>query len=314
MSFNNHLMPHSPTQRNYSGVSLVSSSGSDSHDSDSNVSDLVVDVSSKFVGLKSRNRKSQDGDFVPLSGSSSKSNSESRSDSESDSDSKSDGGLVIADAENGSTYSTDTNSRSISPQRSKGQHSQPKTSSAASFYRTKVGQSPRINRDSPFHFNRSNVRQNNSKYSYELCPRSFDILPPQRRAAANVRYNYSEDSDQSNDSGQLSRKLSRKLVRRDRGRRKSDSEFEMSGESEEEPSNSDSFIDDDDVSEEEYQPSKSRGGNKGRMRRKFVVDDEGSDSDYMPGSRRPRKRVIQSRKKLAFYTHPSHTRARMHTL
>ena len=262
MSSSNHLLPHSPSQRNYSGLSAVLSSGSDSHDSDSNVSDMVVEVGTKFASLKSRNRKSLDGDFVPMSGSDSKSNSESGSEVESDSDSKSDGGLVIADVENGSAYSTSTNSRSVTPQRSKGQLTHYST---ASFYRPKIGQSPKITRDSPFNFNRSNVRQSNSKYSYELCPRSYDLLPPQRRAAANVRYKYSEESDQSDDSEQLPRKP----VRRGRKAR-SDSEFEMSGASEGEPSNEDSFIDDD-VSEEEYRPSRNRGGNKGRAQRKVSI-------------------------------------------
>lgn len=85
MSSNDHLMPHSP-QRNYphgSRMSLGSSSGSDSHDSESNVSEMMVDVESKFANIKGKHRKSIDADFEPASDASSKSDSESVSGSES---------------------------------------------------------------------------------------------------------------------------------------------------------------------------------------------------------------------------------------
>lgn len=255
MSSSDHLMPHSPSQRKYSGATgmeLGSSSGSDSHDnSDSNISDMVVDVKTKFTGIKSNHHgRGQDGDFVPSGGSNSKNNSGSDSESNSNSNSKSGGDLVIADDGNGYSTST-TNSRNASPQRSKGHAVS--NNNKDSFYRRKIGQSPAINRDSPFKFNRSKT---SSKYSYSLCPPSFDFLPPQRRAAANIRYNYSDDSDQSKDSEVLPRRPAQR-----RGRRKSDSEFEMSGCSEEEePSNSDSFHDgNDDLSEEDFRPTKRKG-------------------------------------------------------
>ncbi len=246
MSTKDHLLPHSPSQRNYStpsGMELGSSSGSESHDnSDSNVSDMVVDVKTKFSRIKSKHRKSQDGDFVPSGDS--KSNSGSRSESDSDSNSK----LVIVD--NGDEYSTSTTtsqSASPAPQRSKG-HATP-NNNTSSFYQRKIGQSPLINRDSSFKFNRS---KSNSKYTYSLCPPSFDFLPPQRRAAANVRYNYSDDSDES--------EVIPRRPAQSRSHRRSDSEFDVSEQSEEELSNSDSFHDDDDLSEEEdYQPTMRKG-------------------------------------------------------
>ena len=261
-------MPHSPSQRNYSGVpgmdgiDVGSTSGSDSPGSDSNISDMVIDVKTKFANVKSRHRKSQDGEFMPSPGSSSKTISES--DSDSSSASKSGGDLVIADEENKSVYSSSTtNSQSMSPRRSKGQAAA-SSNNTTSFYRRKVGQAPRINRDSPFKFNRTKT---SSKYSYELCPPSFDLLPPPRRAATKVRYNYSDESDQSKDSDVLPRRPAR------RGNRvKSDSEFEMTGESEMEQSNNDSSIDEDNSSGDDYQRSRSRGSKrKGRKKVSFCV-------------------------------------------
>ncbi len=251
-------MPHSPSQRNYSGVpgTNVSTSGSDTHDSDSNVSDMVIDVKTKFASVKSKHRKSQDGEFMPSAGSSSKSNSES--DSDSSSASKSGGDLVIVDDENKSVYSSSTNSQNMSPRRSKGPAAA-SSKNTTSLYRRKVGEPPRINRDSPFKFNRTKA---SSKYSYELCPPSFDLLPPPRRAATKVRYNYSDESDQSNDSDVLPRRPARRS-----NRVKSDSEFEMSGESEGEQSNNVSSSDEDDLSGDDYQQSRSKGSKrKGRKK------------------------------------------------
>lgn len=279
------IKPHSP-QRNYpsstsrTGIRLESSSESDSNDShggnsDSNISDMIDDTTVRFASIRT-NRKSLDGDFNPKSGSSSRSPSETGSDSESGTSSvgssKSDGNLVIA--ENGSV----SNSQTISPQRSRiatrlsDDESDNSTNRTSSFYgsrskQRKFGQSPLVTRDSPFTFkrgNNSNARESNSRYSYELCPRSYEIYPPRRQAAVNVRYQFSDNESEGSNESDIPR------IRRQQKRR-SESEFEVSEESEA-TSNNDNFVDNSEESEEEYRPTRRRGGNRNRSRRKVFVD------------------------------------------
>ena len=286
------IKPHSP-QSNYpsstsrTGMRLESSSESDSNDShgensDSNVSDMIEDTTVRFASIRTK-RKSLDGDFNPKSGSSSRSPSKTGSDSESGTGSveSSDGNLVIA--ENGSVSSRASNSRTVSPQRSRvaAQLSEEEsdngtTNRTSSFYGSrskqhKFGQSPLVTRDSPFTFkrgNHSNTRESNSRYSYELCPPSFEIYPPRRRAAVNVRYQFSDnESEESNESDVPPLKRNRRQQKR---RRRSESEFEVSGESEA-TSNNISVIDDSEESEEEYHPTRRRGGTKNGSRRQVLI-------------------------------------------
>lgn len=270
------IKPYSP-QRNFSsiipgtGMRIVSSSESDSNvdHSDSNVSDMIQDTTEKFANIKTK-RKSRDGDFVPHSSSRSGSDSESKSTS-----SKSDRELVIAENSSVSSKDHSSNRSRSAAKQSDGEESDNGSSRALSYYgarskqQNKLSQSSLVNRDSPFTFkrgNHSNFRESNARYSYELCPPSFDIIYPRRQAAVNVRYQFSDnESDQSDDSKQLTSKRRGRQQRRN----KSESEFEAS-DATTVSSNDDNFIAESAESEEEYRPSRRRGATKNGSRTKVV--------------------------------------------
>lgn len=252
------LMPHSPTQvhthissRHGLGMQEPSSSGSDSGSSmeedeeESDVSDMVVENSSRFAGLSRERKKSGGSDYQPPSQSSGRSESESE---ESDSGSGSESGTDNVSNDR-SSYSNETPTKP-SP-------------NIPRYNQINKSISPLISRSSPMSNSSARSKLSDvtmrSGHSYQLCP-------PRRTAAQNVNYNKfmgysSEDSIDVEPTRPFKQ-----------GRRKqSDSEFEMSGEAEASASSSDenSYLVDE-SSDEDFKRRRRKEG-RGRNRKKVHV-------------------------------------------
>ena len=268
------LMPHSPTQAHHhvrvgpvemgteQAMSSGSDSGSSSEDRDSDVSDMVIDNSSKFAALSKGRRKSGESDYVPHSDSHSP---ESQSESESESNSEQSADESDSSEDSRVPPSKPPTSSLIRRPSDESDRSSCSSSQLTPLQQrqltptTGLGKSPLIKRGSPFA--KSNTRNilndvTMRKHSYELCP-------PRRQAALNPTYTF-YDND-SGDEVDIRPYQSRKMGRR-RRRSPSGSEYEASDLSSRESSGEDSFIVDE--SDDDYRPGKRPGRAGGRGRRK----------------------------------------------
>ena len=215
------LMPHSPTQvhtqisaRSSLGMGQPSSSGSGSGSSmeddaeESDVSDMVVENTSKFASLSRERLKSGGSDYQPPSQASDR--SETGESEESDSETGSESATDHASYERSSYSNTPTKPERPSP--SIPRHNQIQNSL-----------SPLIGRGSPMSNSSTRSKLSDvtmrSGHSYQLCP-------PRRTAARNVNYNKfmgysSEDS--------IDVEPERPFRQGRRRHTQSDSEFEVSG-------------------------------------------------------------------------------------
>ena len=269
------LKPHSPMQAHHRmkvgaanmgmghGMISGSESGCSSGDGEgeSDVSDMVIDNSSKFAALSKQRRKSGESDYVPQNDSRSP---ESQSESESESHSERSEEESDTSAESRGLPSkpvrpvfrrlSDESDRSScsSSQPTPLQKQQQRLSS------TRPGSSPLIKRGSHSPFTKSNTRNilndvTMRKHNYELCP-------PRRQAALNARYTF-YDNDSEEEVDIKPRYRPRKLVRSPSG-----SEYEASDQSSKESSGEDSFVVDDEL-DDDYRPTKRSGRSGGRGRR-----------------------------------------------
>lgn len=272
------LMPHTPSHTLRVGaanmgmgqdMSSESESGSTSGDGESDVSDMVVDNSSKFAALSKSRRKSGESDYVPLEEGSRSPESHSESESESNS-----GGGQSAESD------TSAESRSISSKPRMGSlvrrlSDESDRSSCSSSQLTTIQQrrqqqqlqqrdqtrmSPLIKRGSYSPFAKTNTRNILNEVAMRKQNSFYELCPPRRRAAQNVKYkDFYDESEEEVDI---------KPSYRPRGRRKSPSgsEFEASDVDSEESSAGGSFVVSDD-DEDEYRPAKRSGRAGGRGRR-----------------------------------------------
>lgn len=278
------LLPHSPTQahdHDHMNVSAVrtgtghtvnseSDSVSSSGEGESDVSDMVVDNSSKFAALSKKRRKSGESDYVPReesrspesqSESESESNSGQSEEEESDTSAESNGlpprklptGSLVRRLSDESDHSSSSSSR-LTP------------APLQQHQRASPGMSPLIKRTSNSHsspFTKTNTRNilndvTMRRHNYQLCP-------PKRQAAMNVKYSfYSEDEDQEDEP--IVRSSYKSRVNRKRRRSPSGSEYEASDPTSVESSGEDSFVVDDDESDD-YRPRKRGAGGRGRRAR-----------------------------------------------
>ena len=267
------LMPHSPTQAHHRmkvgavkmGTGHTMSSGSDSGSSsgegESDVSDMVVDNSSKFAALSKNRRKSGESDYVPHDGSRSP---ESQSESESESNS--------GQSEEESDTSAESRGLPLKPPtrslvRGMSEESDRSSSSSSRLtplqqhnQRASPGKSPLIKRASNSPFAKTNTR--NILNDVTMRQRNYQLCPPKRQAAMNVKYSYYSDEDE--EEPRVRSYQSRGIKRRRRS--PSGSEYEASDQSSRESSGGDSFVVDDDESEDDYRPRKRAGGRARRAR------------------------------------------------
>ena len=274
------LKPHTPMHTHHHmkvdavevgvghGLSSGSESGSNSGDGEgeSDVSDMVIDNSSKFAALSKKRRKSGESDYVPHEDSRSP---ESQSESESDSHSEQ------------SEEESDTSAESRQPppkppartlvrrlsdesdRSSSSSQLTPQQKQRQQLSSTGLRMSPLIKRGSHSPFTKSNTRNilndvSMRKYNYELCP-------PKRRAALNAKYTFDDEND-SDDDVHVRPGYRQSRVRR---RSPSGSEYEASDQSSAESSGEDSFVVGDE-SDDDYQPTK-RSGRSGRRGRRGRV-------------------------------------------
>lgn len=271
------LLPHSPSRARHKmkasadrrgaghAMSSGSDSGSSSGEEESDVSDIVVDNKSKFAALSKKRRKSGESDYVPREEShspESQSESESESNSgrsaveeeESDTSAESRGllrkpstsGLLQRQSDE-SDYSNTSSSRSTTLQ--KYQKSSP------------AGKSPLIKRTSNSSpFTKTNTR--NILNDVTMRQRNYQLCPPKRQAAMNIKYSYYSDDEVDEEEPKV-------RPYRARGKRRgspSGSEYEASGQSSMESSGEESFVVDDDESDDDYRPRKRAGGRERRAR------------------------------------------------
>lgn len=274
------LMPHSPTQAQHRmkvsavkmgtghTMSSESDSGSSSGEGESDVSDMVVDNSSKFAALSKKRRKSGESDYVP--------HEESRSpESQSESESESNSGQ----SEEGEEESdTSAESRGLPPKPTTGSlirrlsdESECSSSSSSRLtplqqhQRASPGMSPLIKRTSNSHtspFTKTNTR--NILNDVTMRQRNYQLCPPKRQAAMNIKYSFYDDDDDDEDEPVVRSYQPRGKRRR---RSPSGSEYEASDRTSMESSGEDSFVVDDDESDDDYRPGKRGAGGRGRRAR-----------------------------------------------
>lgn len=281
------LKPHTPMHTHHQmkvgavnvemghGMSSGSESGSNSGDGEgeSDVSDMVIDNSSKFAALSKKRRKSGESDYVPHEDSRSpESQSESESDShseqseeESDTSAESRGPPQKPPAHTLVRRLSDESDRSSSSSQLTPQQKQRQQLSSTGGVRM----SPLIKRGSHSPFTKSNTRNilndvSMRKYNYELCP-------PKRRAALNAKYTF----DDENDSDDVGVRHGYQPSRARRRRSPSGSEYEASDQSSAESSSEDSFVVEDE-SDDDYRPTKRSGrsgprGRRGRVRNECSI-------------------------------------------
>ena len=281
------LMPHTPSHALRAdnmgvgqGMSSESESGSTSGEGESDVSDMVIDNSSKFAALSKARRKSGESDYVPNEEGSrspeSQSESESGSDSgkpseEEESDSSGESRSLSSKPPTGSLVRRDSDESDRSSGSSLPLSTIQQRRRQEQQLQRDAGMSPLIKRGSYSPFAKTNTRNILNevamrKHNYELCP-------PRRRAAQNVKYkDFYDDSEDEVDI--------KPTYARQRGRRKSPSgsEFEVSEADSEESSAGESFVVSDD---DDYRPRKRSGRTGGRGRRGRV---RGGKNGYTVGS------------------------------
>lgn len=277
------LLPPSPTQAHHQtklgaaktgtghAMSSESDSGSSSGEGESDVSDMVVDNSSKFAALSKKRRKSGESDYVP--------HEESRSpESQSESESESNSGQSEEGEEESDTSAESRGLLRMPPTGSlvrrlsdESDHSSSSSSRVTptpvqQHQRASPGMSPLIKRTSNSRsspFTKTNTRNilndvTMRRHNYQLCP-------PKRQAAMNVKYHYySEDEE---DDEPVVRSSYQSRANRKRRRSPSGSEYEASDPTSVESSGEDSFIVEDDESDDDYRPRKRGAGGRGKRAR-----------------------------------------------
>lgn len=276
--------PHSPTQARHHmkigtvkmgtghAMSSESDSGSSSGEGESDVSDMVVDNSSKFAALSKKRRKSGESDYVPHEESRSP---ESQSESESESNS-------VQSEEGEEESDTSAESRGLPPKPPTGglhvvrrQSDESDRSSSSSsrltplqqHQRASPGMSPLIKRTSNSRtspFTKTNTR--NILNDVTMRQRNYQLCPPKRQAAMNVKYSYYSDDDDDYEDEPVVRTSYQSRGKR-RRRSPSGSEYEASDQTSAESSGEDSFVVDDDESDGDYQPRKRGAVGRGRRAR-----------------------------------------------
>ncbi len=254
---------HSPLSNyhhsQHGSMNLSESSESEAEHSD--VSDMVVDNTSRFAGLNKERRKSGGSDYHPLSGSNSASASESASPSNSSNESYSERSTSrstplsqqklsmpsaqLSDEDSETTEGTSSRSRSVSTQ--------------PFFGHDRLKGSP-IVRKSPLNVShRSNATTSNNTTTAMRGYR-YSMLPS-RSAAMNVSYSRYLDGESDSEEAVLP---SRGRGRQRKRLKESESEFEMSvAESEGLPSEDLSLSEE--SSEEGYRPPKRKGRRKDKV-------------------------------------------------
>lgn len=246
---------HSQATNNSQNMSSSSSSSGDSE-----VSDMVVENSSRFEALSKQRKKSGGSDYRPQSASNSMSESESESVSNSGSYSeqstplsqkKVSSGVRLSDEDSGAT-----SSRSVS---------------MTPVPRNRLKNSPVV-RKSPLNVShRSAPSEVTAMRGYR-----YSMLPS-RSAATNVSYSrYLEEEESDSDyAGFGNRKRGRKQA-------SSDSEFEVGGRGEESASEELS-ISEEDFSEDEYRPPKRKA--RGGRQKVCAVEGRGMEEKGKDGRR-----------------------------
>jgi len=240
---------HSPRSHYHSQLSSkgLNSTSSNTDNDESDVSDMVIDNSSKFKSLSDeRRRRSGGSDYHPHSESNSVSESDSESPTNSSDESRSRQSTPLATkyrsnnhqlSEDNSEESSRSRSVSNPPQRSY----------------SRVNETPLV-RKSPLDVShRSSPSEMTSMRGYR-----YSMLPS-RSAAMNVSYSrfLEGESDSENDIVPA-----RKTMGRAKQLKESESEFEMSEASVEESVSS--IGESEDFSEDGYRPRKKKGGRKKR--------------------------------------------------
>ena len=265
------LMPHTPSHALRAdnmgmgqGMSSESESGSSSGEGESDVSDMVIDNSSKFAALSKSRRKSGESDYVPNEQGSRSPESQSESESGSDSGKPSEEEESDTSAESRSLSSKPPTGSLVRRDSDESDRSSGSSLQLSMIQRRRQKEqqlrrdvSPLIKRGQYSPFAKTNTRNILNevamrKHNYELCP-------PRRRAAQNVKYkDFYDDSEDEVDI--------KPTYTRQRGRRKSPSgsEFEVSEADSEESSAGESFVVSDD---DDYRPTKRSGRAGGRGRR-----------------------------------------------
>ena len=277
------LKPHSPMYAHQhmklgagkmgtgDGLSSGSESGSSSGEGESDVSDMVIDNSSKFAALSKTRRKSGESDYVPQVGSrspesrseesESESNSGQSEDEESDTSAESKGlpsKVASSDRFRSPSNDSDRSSNSSSRLTPLQQHRQQMSTGSR--------MSPLIKHGSHSPFTKANTRNmlNNvtiGKHNYNLCP-------PKRKAARDVKYTF-YDNDSFEDEEEKEVVEVKRYQSRRRRRSPSGSNYEASDMTSEESSGGRSFVVDEDDWDEDYAPKKRsrRAGGRGRRGR-----------------------------------------------
>lgn len=275
------LLPHSQTQAHRHmkvgavrmgtghNMSSESDSGSSSGEGESDVSDMVVDNSSKFAALSKTRRKSGESDYVPHEESrspESQSESESESNSgqseESDTSAESRGlprkpptGSLVRRLSDESDLSSSSSSR-VTP------------APLQQHQRASPGMSPLIKRTSNSRsspFTKTNTR--NILNDVAMRRHNYQLCPPKRQAAMNVKYSFYSDDEGEEEDERIVRSSYQSRVNRKRRRSPSGSEYEASDPTSLESSGEDSFVVDDDESDDDYRPRKRGAGGRGRRAR-----------------------------------------------
>lgn len=240
---------HSPGAHYHSQTANKNITSSSSENGDSDVSDMVVENSSRFDGLSKERRKSGGSDYRPRSASNS---------SESESESVSNSGSY---SERSTPFSQKQNSTRLSGEDSEAT-SRSRSVSMTPVHGNRFKNSTAVVRKSPLNVtHRSAPSEVTAMRGYR-----YSMLPS-RSAAANVSYSrYLEEESDSDCGFYGTRKRGRKQLAKD----SSESEFEVGGKSEESVSE-ELTNSDDDFSEDEHRPSRR----KARRGRQKVRGEEG---------------------------------------
>lgn len=240
---------HSPASHNHSNVRKISlSSSSNTEDGDSDISDMIVDNLSRFEGLSKQRRKSGGSDYRPEP-------SDSNPASESES-----GSMTNSSNEDYSERSTPFSSKQDSPVTRLSEEDSEGASNRSLSIPPRRGHN---------HFNKTSpiVRKSPLNVSHRSSPSEVTAMRghrysmlPSRSVAMNVSYSryLGEDSNSDDDDNNfpVQRKGKRKQLVQ------SESEFEVSGRSEESISEE---ISNSGFSEEDYQPPRRKNRSKRKV-------------------------------------------------
>lgn len=267
-------------------VSSGSESYSSSGEGESDVSDMVIDNSSKFAALSKSRRKSGESDYVPHEESRSpESQSEESGDSESANSEQSE---EEGEGEREEESDTSAESRGLPKKpptgslvRRMSEESDRSSNSSSQLTplpqqqgRQQIKMSPLIKRGTHSLFAKANTR--NMLNNVTIGNHNYNLCPPKRRAAQNVKYTYYNNDSDYEEEEEEEEKIVKSYQPRRRRRSPSGSEYEASDVSSGGSSGEESFVVDDYESDDDYRPKKRSGraggkGRRGRVRKCLCV-------------------------------------------